>query len=152
MLLFLPEILGKCKLDYRQFGFCRNLSCAFLHRLLKKDKAHRMGSSLFMCSVDISNAFDSFVQSQVFLKLFEYGVNTHVVALLFFWYLGSFVKVRLTGDQLSRLIRLIPGLRQGYVWSPILFKISTSRITKTLLEDSASIYTTSACFYMLTTC
>ena len=98
-LFLLPEISGKCRLDYRQFGFRRNLSCAFVHRLLKKviDKARRMGSSLFMCSVDISAAFDSVVQSQVFLKLLEYGVNAHVMALLSFWYSGSFVKTRLTG-------------------------------------------------------
>ena len=85
-LVFLPEISGKCRLDYRQFGLHRNLSCAFVHRLLQKaiDKAHRMGSSLFIRSVDISNAFDSAVESEVFLKLLEYGMNGHVIALLSF--------------------------------------------------------------------
>ncbi|KAK2720011.1 hypothetical protein QYM36_004051 [Artemia franciscana] len=111
-----------------------------------------MGSSLFMCSVDISNAFHSVVQSQVFLKLLEYGVNDHVVALSSFWCSGSFVKVRLTGDHLSRPIRLVRGFCQGSVLSPILFNTLTSGLTKTLLEDSASIYVTSAYFRMLTTC
>ncbi|XP_065574962.1 uncharacterized protein LOC136036586 [Artemia franciscana] len=89
-----------------------------------------MGSSLFMCSVDISNAFHSVVQSQVFLKLLEYGVNDHVVALSSFWCSGSFVKVRLTGDHLSRPIRLVRGFCQGSVLSPILFNTLTSGLTK----------------------
>ena len=96
-----------------------------------------MGSSLFVCSVDISNAFDSVAQSQVFLKLLGYGVNAHAIALLSFWYSGSFVKARPTGDQLSRPIRFVRGLRQGSVLGPILFDTLTSGITKTLLEDSA---------------
>jgi len=144
-LLLLPEILDKFRLDYPPLGYHQNLSCAFVHRLVKKaiDKSHRLGSCLFVCSVDISAAFNSVVQSQVFLKLIEYGVNASVLALVSWWYSGSFVKNRLTGDHLSRPIRLVRGLRQGSVLSLILFNTLTSGIKKKqLLEDSASIYAT----------
>jgi len=98
-------------------------------QLLKKaiDKAYRIGSSLCVCSVDISAAFDSVVQSQVFLKIRQCGVNAHVVALLSLWYSGSFAKVKVT---LADRIDLFEVNRQGSVLSPILFKTLPSAITK----------------------
>ena len=33
--LVLPEMMHKCVLNYRLFGFCKHLNCAFAHRLLK---------------------------------------------------------------------------------------------------------------------
>ena len=86
--IVLPEIVSTCPLDYRQFGFRRNLSCAFAHRVLKRiiSKAGSSGSPLFVCSVDISSALDSVTQARVFISLLESGVNAYVVACLSYWY------------------------------------------------------------------
>ena len=69
--LVLREVTSKCVIDYRQFGFRKHLSCAFAHRLLKRilAKADSLELSVHICSVDISTACDSVIQSAVFHTL-----------------------------------------------------------------------------------
>ena len=130
--LVLSEIVSKCVIDHRQFGFRKYLSCAFAHRLLKRilAKAELLGLSVYVCSVDISAAFDSVIQSAVFQTLLDAGVNTHIVAMLSYWYSNSYIRVKLGLERLSAPVKLNRGLRQGSVLSPILFNTLTSKVTK----------------------
>ena len=63
--LVLREVISKCVIDYRQFGFRKHLSCAFTHRLLKRilAKADSLDLSVHICSVYISATFYSVIQS-----------------------------------------------------------------------------------------
>ena len=45
-------------------------------------KAHAWNLLLFLCSVDISSAFDSVVYSKLFLALLDQGVNPYTVAFV----------------------------------------------------------------------
>ena len=125
--LVLHEVISKCVIDYRQFGFRKHLSCAFAHRLLKRilAKADSLELSVHICSVDISAAFDSVIQSAVSRTLLDVGVNAHIVAMLSFWYSNGYIRVKLGLEKLSEPVKLKRGLRQGSVLSPILFNTLT---------------------------
>ncbi|KAK2727245.1 hypothetical protein QYM36_007923 [Artemia franciscana] len=134
--LALREVISKCVIDYRQFGSRKHLSCAFVHRLLKRihAKAESLELSVHICSVDISTAFDSVIQSAVFRTLLDAGVNAHIVAMLSFWYSNSYIRVKLGLETLSEPVKLKRGLRQGSVLSPILFNTLTSKVTKQISD------------------
>ena len=53
------------------------LLIGFLKELLLECESSDL--SLFICSVDISSAFDSVIQAQALTKLLECGVNPHVL-------------------------------------------------------------------------
>ncbi|KAK2719437.1 hypothetical protein QYM36_005057 [Artemia franciscana] len=110
--LVLREVISMCVIDYRQFGFRKHLSCAFAHRLLKRilAKADSLELSVHICNFNISAAFDSVIQSAVFQTLLDAGVNAHIVAI--------------------EPVKLKRELRQGSVFSPILFNTLTSKVTK----------------------
>ena len=82
--LVLRKVISKCVIDFRQFGFRKHLICALAHRLLKRIlvKADSLELSVHICSVDISAAFDSVIQSAVFQTLLDAGLNAHIVAML----------------------------------------------------------------------
>ncbi|KAK2718463.1 hypothetical protein QYM36_005700 [Artemia franciscana] len=130
--LVLREVISECVMDYRQFGFRKHLSCALAHRLLKHilTKADSLGLSVHICSVDISAAIDSVIQSTAFQTLLDASVNTHIVVMLSFWYSNSYIRVKLSLEKLSEPVKLKKRLRQGSVLSPILFNSLTSKITK----------------------
>lgn len=130
--LLLPELLRKCKIDNRQFGFRRHLGCAFAHRLLTRivSKAQNQSRTLLICAVDVSAAFDSVIHSKLILNLLHQGVNPHVAAVLWHWYSSSLIRVKLSSEFLSKPIKLHRGLRQGSVLSPVLFNSLTSSVTK----------------------
>ena len=82
------------------------------------------GSPLYMCTLDLSKAFDNVVHSQVFF-LFNNGVNLSVIFLLRFWYENSFIRINKSGSPFVRLCR---GVKQGGVLSPSIFKMCISGI------------------------
>ncbi|KAK2718514.1 hypothetical protein QYM36_005746 [Artemia franciscana] len=113
-----------------EFGFRKHLSCAFAHRLLKRilAKADSLELSVHICSVDISSAFDSVIQSSVFRTLLDAGVNAHIAAMLSFWCSNSYIRVKLRLEKLNELVKLKRGLRQGSVLSLILLNTLTSKV------------------------
>ena len=77
--------------------------------------------SLYCLTVDISGAFDNIVHSQALLSLASSSVNPSVLSLLFSWYSKS--KIQVTGNgQISDLVKINKGVRQGAVLSPSIFK------------------------------
>ena len=108
------------------------LPSIWLPKVLKRVRAKAESSylSLFICSVDISSASDSVTQAQVLTKLLECGVNAFVVASLEYSFDNFFIRIKLYGETLSRPVKIIGGLKQGSLLSPILFSLLTWSVTK----------------------
>ena len=83
------------------------------------------GSPLYICTLDLSKAFDNVVHSQAFFPLFNNGVNLSVIFLFRFWYENSFLRINKSGSPFVRLCR---GVKKGGVLSPSIFKMCISGI------------------------
>ena len=80
----------------------------------------RHGSEVFMCTMDMSKAFDVTVHSVLFTKMFKAGLSTIFLRLLIFIYSQQFANVRWNGD-LSAFFTMHNGVRQGAILSAIAY-------------------------------
>ena len=80
-----------------------------------------------ICCLDISKAFDKVNHCALFLTLMKRNVPGCFVKLLHNWYVNSVCRVK-PGSLLSTPFVLQGGVRQGGVLSPILFLIYVDNI------------------------
>ena len=112
-----------------QLGFQKGLGCPEAHRLLANVlmDSERNKSPLYMCTIDISKAFDSVNHMQAMNALLLSGVSASIVKTLKFWYENSIVSAKWK-DRTSDPAKIKRGVRQGSVLSPLIFKHAISKI------------------------
>lgn len=102
-----------------QFGFKPDHgtdTCIFdLKELL--DKYHSQGSTMFLCFLDASKAFDRVNHDKLFIKLSNRGVPGYLIRILIFWYSQQTMQVK-WGESVSDSFRVSNGIRQGGILSP----------------------------------
>ena len=79
-------------------------------------------STVNICSLDLTKAFDCINHHALFGKLMDRGLPKCFVVLLYTCYSKLFSTVR-WGDAHSRLFKLTAGVRQGGILSPALFSV-----------------------------
>ena len=80
----------------------------------------RNGSEVFMCTMDMSKAFDVTMHSLLFSKMLKAGLSAIFIRLLIFIYSEQFANVRWNG-QISSLFSMHNGVRQGAILSAIAY-------------------------------
>jgi len=80
------------------------------------------GSAVHLCSIDLAKAFDKVDHSILFQKLINRRCPAKFVRILYEWYFKTYTAVK-WGSQLSYLVPLLSGVKQGSVLAPILFAI-----------------------------
>ena len=80
----------------------------------------RHGSEVFMCTMDMTKAFDVTVHSLLFNKMFKAGLSTIFLRLLIFIYSEQFANVRWNG-VISSVFTMHNGVRQGAILSAIAY-------------------------------
>ena len=80
----------------------------------------RHGSEVFMCTMDMTKAFDMTVHSILFRKMLKAGLSTIFLRLLIFIYTEQFANVRWNGE-ISSLFTMHNGVRQGAVLSALAY-------------------------------
>jgi exonuclease III len=107
-----------------QFGFKKKIGCSHAIYTLQKvvDFYVSNDSTINICLLDVSKAFDKINHSVLLLKLMQRNLPAKLVKLLHLWYSISSNIVR-WGEELSSPYILISGVRQGSVISPVLFSI-----------------------------
>ena len=80
----------------------------------------RNGSEVFMCTMDMTKAFDVTMHSLLFSKMFKAGLSSIFVRLLIFIYTEQFANVRWNG-QLSSGFTMHNGVRQGAILSALAY-------------------------------
>ena len=110
--------------SYNQLEFKSKSGCQHAIYTVRKVVEHYINnsSSVNVCCLDISKGFDKVKHSVLFLKLMKRGAPAVLINLLCYWYSISYNCVRWE-NILSKPYRLLAGIRQGGVLSPVLFSV-----------------------------
>ena len=121
-------ILNRCRqyLDTEdfQFGFKQGHSTDLCIHILKEviNYYRTHNSSVFVCFLDATKAFDRVNHWTLFKKLIDRGIPRYVIRILLFWYRTQTFFVQWGGAR-SQLFNVKNGVRQGSVLSPLLFNV-----------------------------
>ena len=132
-----------------QFSYKRRVGCATAVHSLRcvTDYYINNGSTVNLCALDLTKAFDRVNHHGLLLKLMDRSVPIQLLQVLEFWFLNSYTCVK-WHDAFSSHFKISIGIRQGGVLSPILFniyidsivtKVNTSCLGCTLKQACVSI-------------
>ena len=107
-----------------QFGFKKGSGCRDVLFTLKNVVNYyaNNGSTINLCTLDVTKAFDRLNIYGLVPKLVERKVPKSVIKIILNWYGKSSILVK-WHDVLSNFVQLSHGVRQGGVLSPILFAL-----------------------------
>src|SRR6218665_3282926 len=119
-----------------QFGFKKGVGCSHAIFAVRAvvDYFTRYGSSVNLCALDMSKAFDKVNHYALFNKLMDRQVPRVVVTTLMTWYSLSAAVVK-WDNILSDMITLNCGVRQGGVLSPVLFAVYVNELIEKLSKS-----------------
>ena len=95
------------------------------------NRYQRLGSSVYLCFLDASKAFDRINHDTLFKKLVNRNVPAYIVRLLVFWYSHQQMFVK-WGNVMSSGFTVSNGVRQGGVLSPYLFNVYIDGLSELL--------------------
>src|SRR5207244_5898478 len=107
-----------------QFGIKKGISCNHAVYLVRNtvDYFTKNDSTVSICTLDISKAFDKVNIYGLFSKLMERNIPICFINMLCSWYNKMYTCVRWE-TKVTGFSQLSAGVRQGGVLSPILFAI-----------------------------
>jgi hypothetical protein len=125
----------------RQLGYKNKSSCMHAIFMVRKvvDYFVQNGSTMNICCLDISKAFDRVNCNQLFLKLLSRGAPPNLVLMLQNWYSNSFCCVK-WGNITSDFFQITCGVRQGGVLSGSLFNIYVNDILDKLDKHGSKMF------------
>ena len=128
-----------------QFGFKKKSGCRYALYTLKCAVNHynSLGSTVNLCALDISKAFDKMNHHGLFIKLMHRRVPVNLLQILENWFTLSITCVK-WGSVLSRSFRLTCGIRQGGVLSPHLYALYIDSVVDRVKASNVG------CYYKLT--
>jgi len=97
------------------------------------------GSSVFLASLDIKNAFDHVHHYKMFKSLLSIGVPLIIVDVLCNWYSKMFCVVK-WNSLLSRVVSVGSGVRQGSCSSPAIFNMFMNAFIVNLRQSDIGYY------------
>ena len=116
-----------------QFGFKSehgtDLCVYALKEVVSKYKRHN--TTVFMCFLDATKAFDRINHGKLFTVLQERGVPPYLIRILYYWYTKQTMKVR-WGKAVSPSFPVTNGVRQGGILSPVLFNLYMDGLSQRL--------------------
>lgn len=116
-----------------QFGFKKKHSTDMCIYALKElvGKYRGLNSSVFLCFIDATKAFDRVNHYKLFMKLINRGVPRYLVRILVFWYANQVMHVK-WDSVLSESFHVSNGVRQGGILSPVLFNVYMDELSSKL--------------------
>ena len=107
-----------------QFGFKKGRGCTTAIYTVRKTIEHFVngGSTVNLCSIDLSKAFDKGNHHALFVKLIKKHIPNELLCVLENWLCDCHTCIK-WNDMTSRFIKIDFGVRQGSVLSPSLFGV-----------------------------
>ena len=135
--------------DY-QFGFKKKVGCSHAMFCLKSciDYFVANNSSVNLCSIDVSKAFDRVNHFCLLLKLMSKCVPVNIIVLLNHWFSNSIALVCWNG-VFSNPYTISAGVRQGGVLSLFLFACYVDNLILTLVNDGLGCHIGLQCMSVL---
>ena len=136
----ISKVFEKCILDRyvrfletsdHQFGFKKDSGCSNAIHSVRTliDNFVNNRSTVNICALDLSKAFDKMSHSGLFLKLMSKMIPKNLLSTLEHWFSISETCIR-WGNCFSKFIVLTCGIRQGGVLSPYLFAVFIDDVIK----------------------
>ena len=141
----LSTILEHCILDRfkrfivtsdNQFGFKNSLSCsqAIYFRRCIVNKYTEGGSTVSICTLELSKAFDKVNHFALFSKLMARNVPVLLLKLAEHWFSLASTCVK-WGGHVMHFFKVFAGVRQGGLLSPCLFAIYMDDVVKKIYKS-----------------
>jgi Reverse transcriptase (RNA-dependent DNA polymerase) len=92
------------------------------------------GSTVNLCALDVSKAFDKMNHCGVFIKLMKHGLPVNILSVLEDWFSKCFICIKWITVQ-SDTLKLNFGVRQRGVLSPYLFSVYIDDIIETVVKQ-----------------
>ena len=107
-----------------QHGFKKNSSCSSAIYTVRSviEYFTKHGSTVNVCLLDMSKAFDKVNHHGLYIKLVKRNVPCQFINVIINWYSKCYATVR-WNDCFSQIFDVCCGVRQGGVLSPVLFAI-----------------------------
>ena len=136
--LLLERLKNYLLTSSHQFGFKSKHSTDACIYVLKEtiNSYVEKQSSVYLCFLDASKAFDRVNHYKLFQKLLSRGVPGYLVRILAFWYTNQTMCVR-WGSTMSKGFNVTNGVRQGGILSPYLFNLYMDDLSLILREKYA---------------
>lgn len=124
-----------------QFGFKKNIGCRDAIYCVRNVVDHYIshGSTVNLCTLDLSKAFDRINHYVIFMTLMDRHLPASLLVLLENWFSISVTCVKWYG-YVSCFFGLRAGVRQGGVLSPLLFSLAIERIVQKVKLTNAGCY------------
>lgn len=129
-----------------QFGFKKNLSCKHAIYSVRSVVESFIGnkSTVNLCTLDLSKAFDRVNHYALFIKLMERRLPNELLLIFETWFALSTSCVRWF-SYVSRVFTLRAGVRQGGVLSPLLFAIFIDDMVAKVTNANIGCFINLAC-------
>ena len=107
-----------------QYGFKTGVGCTHAIYAVRQivDRFNANGSTINLCSLDLSKAFDKVNHHALFIKLMNRCIPINLLCLLESWYSNCQTCIKWNSIT-SRFFKIHFGVRQGSVLSPTLFAV-----------------------------
>jgi len=127
-----------------QFGFKPNVSCTDAIYCVRNviESFISNGSTVNVCTLDLSKAFDRMNHFALFSKLMDRKIPVELLSIFEIWFVISVTCVKWKNVYSCQFI-LVVGVRQGGVLSPILFAIFIDSIVCTVKNTNVGCYISS---------